>query len=375
MALWSATGYGALDLRENELSERGFELVVAPIGPGEPVFLFGPGAELWRRLVEKPLEDSLADEATLEMLGAFRSMAIARPMPSGRSVLRRVDPPWLRSPLHELVYAIIASVAAELRIDVVFIKGPVLHAQGLRERDHSGDVDCWVRPGDDLRLAQALAEWGWTPLYSPFTGTALPHALTLRAGGWGCAIDVHCRFPGMAISPEKAFDVVYSESEVRRFAGVSVRTPSRLAHSVIAALHAVRPFRGSPPSSYELEDARAVLTAVGEEVLETVGRLGAGFVLHDLLSSAFPHRELPSADAMPPTDWEWRLTPYGPKRHWKAFALIPMRHRARVLRRLIWQPSAEMRVAYDLPEASQWTLIKMRLSRLGQGMRAIVRAR
>lgn len=375
MSEWNATSFGALDLREHELGARGFELVVTPTRSHEPVFLFGTGAELWRRLVTSPLDDTILDSSTREMLKDFRTMGIASSDPQARAQLHRLDRPWLLSPLHELVYALIANVAAENDIDVVFIKGPVLHAQGLRDREHSGDVDCWVRPGDDLRLANAMKEWGWTPLYSPFTSTGLPHSLTLRAGGWGCAIDVHCRFPGMTISPGDAFKLIRAETEQRAFAGVVVHTPSRVAHSVVAALHEVRPFRGARPTTHQIDSARRSLHAAGAACVEMTDRMGAGYVLGEPLRAAFPDQDIRLLNERAPDDWALRLTPYGTRRYLMALRLVPLRQRLRVLRNLVWPASSVMRIGLELPDASGWNLARLRLQRIWQSITSYARSR
>src|SRR5690606_42018301 len=112
----------------------------------------------------------------------------------------------------------------------------------------------------------------------------------------------------------------------------------------IAALHAVRPVRGALASPYDVDAARLVLGAAGAGTLQMVERRDAVYVLKEAVHAAFPQQELSFADTRPPADWQWRLTPYGPKRHWRALRLVPPRQRARVLLRLIWPTNPEMRV-------------------------------
>lgn len=376
MVNWVATSFGALDLRGNEIGEGGYELVVLPAEGTEPVFLFGEGADLWRDLVAgPPHSEPEASASAHEVLHALGEMGIASPNLAHPARLTSIDRPWLVSPIHELVYALLANVAAQENIEILFIKGPTLHAQGLRIRKHSGDVDCWVRPGDDLRLATAMSKWGWTPLFSPFTGTGVPHSLTLRAGGWGCAIDVHSRFPGMNMEPLEAFELVTTNSEEQSFAGVKVRTPVPSVHAVIAALHDVRPYLGAPPSHEQLAKARFALKAAGPETIQMADQMGAGFVMGDSLRATFPELKIEFADERPPADWEFRLSPPGPRRYVKALALVPRRQRPGVVARLLWPSSTTLRIGYETPAASWWSLATMRIARIWRSALALLLSR
>jgi hypothetical protein len=341
---WIAASFGALDLRGHELGAQGYDLAVTPTRPGPPVFLMGEGAQTWLRLTERPVaEDELSAEAR-EIVLQLAEMGVAASAGDG---IAHIDaaPPWLLSPLHELVYALLLRVAQQNDIEILFIKGPTLHAQGLRAREHSGDVDCWVRPGDDLKLARAMIPWGWTPLMSPFTGTGVTHSLTLRAGGWGCAIDVHCRFPGMTVSPLEAFDLVASRAEGRIFAGARCPTPDKATHSIIAALHEMRPTVGRAATEADVRNAAFALQAGGREVVSLVRELAAEYALAAPLRDAFPGEAIEVSDSPPPEDWGWRLTSSGPRRQLKALASVPLRQRPRVIIRLLWQSKAILEAA------------------------------
>lgn len=369
MPSWTAVAFGAMDLRGTDLEAQGFELVVMPVRPGSPVFLMGVGAEVWRTLVGADEGELADDPETEEILATLEDMGVAthdRHHPARIDGLAR---PWLASPFHELVYALLARVAALHSIDVFFIKGPTLYAQGLREREHSGDVDCWVRPGDDLRLADAMREWGWTPLLSPFTGTGVTHSLTLAAGEWGCAIDVHTRYPGIDLARESAFDLVMAESEPRVFAGTVCATPRLAVHGVIAALHSVRPFVGTPAGEAHFREAASVLEAAGPETVEVAERLNAVYALEAPLQRAFPDLELVYPDARPPADWAWRLTRSAPHRHLRALRTVPLRQRPAVVGRLIWPSSEVLRDAGE-PPGTSW--VNRSLSRIRRVIAAAV---
>jgi hypothetical protein len=373
MPSWTAVAFGALDLHGTDLEEQGFELVVVPVYPASPVFLMGPGAEVWRTLVSAGAGGLDSDSENQEILATLEEMGVATHDLDHPARIEELRRPWLTSPLHELVYALITRVAGLHSIDVFFIKGPTLHAQGLRQREHSGDVDCWVRPGDDLRLAHAMREWGWTPLLSPFTGTGVTHSLTLAAGEWGCAIDVHTRYPGIDIDREEAFDAVIAESEPRVFAGTVCATPRRAVHAIIAALHSVRPFIGAPAGEAHFREASAVLAAAGSETIEMAERLNAVYALESSLQRAFPDLALAYPDARQPADWAWRLTGSAPHRHLRALLTVPLRQRPAALGRLIWPSSEMLRAAGEESSTSRASRSLARVRRVISAAVALAR--
>jgi hypothetical protein len=369
---WRAAAVGALDLVGHSIGEEGYELLVLPIGAGAPAYLWGEGAAAWRSMVEQPVADETLDERTREVVLQLEQMGLATASPEVARDAIELARPWLQSPQHELVYALLAEVARENAIEIVFIKGPALHAQGLREREHSGDVDCWVRPGEEVRLAEAMVEWGWTPLYSAFLGTGVPHSLTLQPAEWGCAIDVHSRFPGMAISPEAAFEYVQARSEPRSYAGVRVRTPSTSEHAVMTALHELRPAHGRQPSPTQIANARRALEAAGPETIRSANDLGAGYVLREVLREVYGESSTEGLATPRPDDWAWRSAS-GPRRYVKAFLTVPWRHRARVLVRLIWPSNAMMLSVEGQTEAPVRELVLARVRRFSRAIRVLVR--
>lgn len=372
MSTWVAIAFGALDLRGSEYEAEGFEIVAVPAIPGPPAFLFGEGAAVWRTLLAGPVDDRTLTERDREIVHDLAGMGLASKRTEDPARMWSIAEPWLISVFHELVYALVARVATAHGIDILFIKGPTLHAQGLRDREHSGDVDCWVRSGDDRRLAKAMEPWGWTPLILPFTGTTITHSLTLVVGEWGCAVDVHSSYPGIGVAPAEAFKVLLADSEDRVFAGVTVRTPRDPAHAVIAALHDMRPFEGAMPAAGLVRNAESMLRHGGERVLSVVDRLDAGYVLRVPLERAFGADASRFAAAQPPRDWEMRLETSTSRRHFRALRLVPVLHRPRTLYRLIWPRLATMRISMGDPSASTSTVLRARLRRIGVSIRKLI---
>lgn len=337
---WVAVSYGALDVRTHEFGGHGRDLIVVPIHPGPPLFLYGEGALLWLKFVGGGLHDAELSERERDIAEEMEEMSIVARDPAHPARVDEIRPPWLTSPMHELVYALLSSVAAAEGIDIVFIKGPTLHAQGLRDRAHSGDVDCWVPVADERRFAIAMQRWGWTPAFSAFTGTRVLHSLTLRASEWGSAVDVHTWFPGMAMEPDDAFALVQDRSELREFAGRRVRTPIPALHAVVSALHDVRPLQGRGPGTEQLAKAAETLRRGGASVMELAREANAGYALAEPLRLAYPDVEFDAEGAPVPMDWGWRLQDTTLGSYKEAIKLIPLRDRPRVIFRILW-PTAE----------------------------------
>ncbi|WP_156153170.1 hypothetical protein [Microbacterium oxydans] len=371
MSSWVAICFGALDVRSHELAAGTFEIIVTPTTPGDPLMLHDEGARLWRRLVDAPLADADLTADERDIVTDMEQMGIASRDVDHHARIRHLAAPWLAAPLHELVYALLARVADDVGARILFIKGPTLHAQGLRDRVHSGDVDCWVEPGAETRFARAMEDWGWTPAFSAFTGTRVLHSLTLRASEWGCAVDVHSWFPGITMAPAAAFERAFAATEPREFAGLKVRTPTTDLHAVISALNEVRPLRGELPAQVKIEAAAKILSTAGEPAIETAERFGAEYALAGALPLAFPDRKLDYSNAQVPLDWRWRLQRSPLRVYWAALSIVPLRRRPRVIFRILW-PTAESLRSGPVSERGRGAGLRaLRLQRIRIGLRQI----
>lgn len=355
MGSWVAISFGALDIRGDERFVGAGEYLVTPTVPSTPHVLQGDGARIWRLLLESPLDDDLLDESDRDLLREMQEAGMVSDDVQHPARTQTVARPWMLSPVHELVYALIHHVAAEHNIDVIFIKGPTLYAQGLRAREHSGDVDCWVRPGSERQLANLMRPWGWMPAFSAFSGTRVLHSLTLRSSPWGCAIDVHSWFPGITADPQTAFGIFNAMCEDRMFAGRLLPTPARTAHAVLAALHGVRPVSGAEASEEETQAAVATLRAGGPSSAGIVTKLGAEYALRRALPRAFPEVDFDVENATVPADWAWRLSRTSARLYWEALRLIPARRRAQTIFRVVWPTLGDLRSAApvdDVPRSA-----------------------
>lgn len=372
MTSWIAVAYGALDVADSSLWAEGADLVVVPTKPSMPLALFGEGARLWRRLVDEgavaSAELSAEESAVIEEM-ADAGLAAPGPHPAHITTL---SPPALSSPMHELVYALIANVAREERIRVAFIKGPILHAQGLREREHSGDVDLWLDAEDAAALVRALDPWGWSPGPSDFV-ERMHHSTTLYPREWGCEIDVHTRFPGVAIEPAAAFDLLWQRSESVVLASASCSAPRGPDHAVIQALHLLRPNPKVTLTERDRTAAISGLRAAGAEAIPAAIDFGTLPILRDVLAGAFPGAEIPEPNGSPPRDWELLKAPTTARYHLAVIGTMPWRARPRAIWRAIW-PSAEVaQLSAHRAHRAPRTVLGARLWRLWNGVRQLVR--
>lgn len=373
MTSWVAISYGALDVRDASGIAEGVEVLVTPTLPGTPLGLVDAGAALWQRLVrEGPVED--ADLSDDERVVVAEMVAVGLASADAAHPARRTElaAPWLSSPMHELVYALVASVARDAGIDAVFIKGPVLHAQGLREREHSGDVDLWLDAEDAAALVRALEPWGWSPGPSDFV-ERMHHSTTLYPREWGCEIDVHTRFPGVALDPAAAFDLLCQRSEPVVLASASCSAPRGPDHAVIQALHLLRPNPKVTLTERDRTAAISGLRAAGAEAIPAAVDFGTLPILRDVLADAFPGAEMPESNGSPPRDWELLKAPTTARYHLAVIGTMPWRARPRAIWRAIWPSAEAAQLSAHRAHRTPRTVLGARLWRLWNGVRQLVR--
>jgi hypothetical protein len=373
---WIPIAYGALDVSGSADFADGAEVLVLPTRPGEALCLVGEGSALWRRLITSapaaPASFTSDENAVLAHLSDLGLVAMAASHPAQVTDLR---PPTLSSPLHELVYALVARVAAHRGIACVFTKGPALRLQGLREREHSGDVDLWCDPARVDELADALVPWGWDPAPNPWRGTSIHHTATLTPRRWGCEIDVHRRFPGLVLDDERAFALVLRDAVSVRFAAVDVLVPAPATHAVLAALHAVRPVIGAGPRTPGASaSARGFLSRADGSVARA-RELGAVPVLREELEPLAEPGSLDADAAGTPRDWEWRQQPDHVRAYWMAMRAVSWPVRVRLVLRFVWPPDDVALASARHAGHAATTPRRARWIRLRRGIRDWVRRR
>lgn len=373
---WIPIANGALDVRGVEGFDADADVLVVPTRASEAICLVGEGAALWRRLVASapaPPTAFTADEE--EIVASFAELGLVVTAASHPARVSELHPPVLSSALHELVYALVARVAASRGIACVFTKGPALRLQGLREREHSGDVDLWCDPTRVEDLVDALRPWGWHRSPDPWHGTTIHHTVTLLPDRWGCEIDVHRRFPGLVLDDERAFQLVARDAAPLRFAGVDVLVPATGTHAVLAALHAVRPAIGAGPRTPDASAAAGVFLARAEDSVARARELGAVPALRWELEPLAPAGGLDADAGGVPRDWAWRQQPDRVRAYWMAMSTEPWPMRARLIARFIWPPDDVALASARLTGRVPTTARRARWARLGRGIRDWARRR
>lgn len=372
MTSWIAIGLGAADLRGIDVGDSGAEAAIIPARPADPVAIGGAVADLWRRMVAGPVEDAELDENERALVHEFADYGIASDDGDDPARIRRLPAPWLVSFIHELVYALVARVAAQEALSVVFIKGPIEYRQGLRSRRHSGDVDVWVEPGGIPRLAHALEPWGWNVESDPWDGTAVNHTATLKAGAWGCEIDLHRHFPGCALPADQAFAVLRKNTESMSFCGVKVEVPTAAAHSVIIALHLVRPEVGQDTSPRQIAAATSALARGGAEAAAFAREFRAEAALLEPLRAAFPDQTFEPSYGLP-ANWTWRAQPNRFRSYLAGLRMVPIGQRPRTALRLLW-PADDVALHSEAQVGdTDVNPLLARFKRLSRGIRSALR--
>lgn len=365
---WVAIAYGVVDVSGATQFAEDAELIVVPAVPGDPLAIAHKGARLWRRLVQGAVNDSELDEDERVIVREMVEAGVASARLDHPARMREVPAPWLSSPLHELVYALVQSVARDVGVRITFLKGPALHAQGLREREHSGDVDLWADPERIDTLVSALEKWGWAVQPDIWSSAQINHSVTLVPTIWGCEIDVHRRMPGLGIADRDAFRVIVEHSEPLRFGGVRCEVPQGDYHAVLAALHFMRPEVGVGVRHGAVERASAVLDRIGEGVVPAVGRLDAWIALREALELALPGQHLDSANARPPHDWYWRGQDSKSRAYRMAMRGLPLLLRIKLTYRLLWPEGAVIRASDERQGLRRTGAVRARMRRLKRGL-------
>ncbi|MGP5699918.1 hypothetical protein ACTXPA_13445 [Glutamicibacter arilaitensis] len=341
MKKWIAVSNGAINLGgvSSGVNDENLLAINSIFGTDEPIGLNGIHGKLWEKLVKGPVADSELTEDERRLVTEFMAFGIASDDDAHESRITVVDSPWLQSPLHELVYALVACVARETGIEIVFIKGPILQKQGIRSRHHSGDVDVWVDPDRIAELTEYLTDLGWSEAPDIWAGTEGNHSITMHAHPWACDVDLHRYMPGCGVSPRTAFSVVRENSEEELFASVSCFVPSKPMSRVIYALHELRPEFERKGTLAQIRQCAQVLSDGGDRTLEIVADLKATNALKPALDIGFPESSIDYEPGLP-LNWLWlsqsnRITGY-----LLAIRMLPWRQRIIILSRLVWPSKA-----------------------------------
>lgn len=138
-----------------------------------------------------------------------------------------------------LAHATLQAIAEECGADVLHIKGPAVDPALRPEGRGSVDADVLVRPANLKRLLDGLRRHGWQEVTRLTSGGVVEHSTNWYHGALG-QVDVHVRFPGIQIEPERAFDRLWEGRGTQSIASRSCTVPDLEGQRLILLLHAAR---------------------------------------------------------------------------------------------------------------------------------------
>src|SRR4051794_27084393 len=215
-----------------------------------------------------------------------------------------------------LLHGVVDEVARRRGVRILFIKGPILGQQGLRNAHASIDVDVLVDPARFDELRHDLEGLGWAvrvPSEAP--QVLATHSVTYAHPLWPCEIDVHERFPGFLASPQATFDALWPYRTSATVASRAVPCLKPVPHFAIACLHALRD-PNLEPKRTELRRLVALARETFDEgeratLAGVAGRTGAGETLEPVLEALGVRAHSAAERAIAMTDWRIRTSSTG----------------------------------------------------------------
>ena len=130
-------------------------------------------------------------------------------------------------------------LAAKYGFDMLHIKGAAADVRLGREGRGGSDTDVLVRPSQTESVLAVLRSHGWKLATSFEAGSVFEHAANLFHEQWG-TLDLHVYFPGIRLSREDAFDLMWADREEISLGGHVCAVPSLGCQRLILLIHAAR---------------------------------------------------------------------------------------------------------------------------------------
>lgn len=275
----------------------------------------------------------------------------------------------------------VGAVASSVGARVLFVKGPTLHRQGLREQRQSSDIDVLADPDGFESLCRAIEGAGWRERPSVTLATRVSrHSRTFSSPTWPCDIDVHRWFPGFLNDPRVVFDELWERKTYARFGSQLCPVPDRVSNTLILALHSMR---GTQRQSRHLRELmfleRADFTAVELlQIRELASATGCSETLAPFLSAlsigtheAPPQQDTATARAL--REWHERVDAgsHGAYMWILALRREKLRHRPALLWRALWPSDRDLLLSRPEVQDEFWAKTAARLARIGRGVRSL----
>lgn len=279
----------------------------------------------------------------------------------------------------DLAHAWVYAITSRHGIRALFIKGPSLHRQALREPRVSSDVDVLVESSRFGDLCDALRAAGWVERPGNFVGTRTArHSKTFVMDGWPCDLDVHGFFPGFLADADEVFETLWARRAHLSFAGRACPVADRTSGALILALHCLRGAPDQYRHAAELEQLRhapftpaerydltllARATKSDASLAEVLPRMGVGVdpgaVSNVDAATLRSWRARVDADARGPYIWVSALRRAG----W--------RERPLIIWRAVWPSDRDLLLTRPEIPDQYWAKLRGRVARLGRGIRGL----
>jgi hypothetical protein len=279
----------------------------------------------------------------------------------------------------DLGHAWAAHVAEDLGIRVLLIKGPSLHAHGLRKHRVSRDVDVLVDPRRFEEYCAAIESAGWTERPETFVSARFTvHSRCFSHEGWPCDLDVHRWFPGFLAEPSAVFDALWDRREPLEFAHRACAVPDRIGDILILSLHSLRSSVADRRHRAELEHVIATTVLTEKERADAASlalATGCAATLEDVLPRlgvlvAPPHDELVSLELRA---WRERVISGSSSAYlWMAeLRRAPWHDRFTLVGRAIWPSTRDLHLHTPDLVPAMLPRLRARLARYGRGLRSL----
>jgi len=211
-----------------------------------------------------------------------------------------------------LAHATLQAIADDCGADILHIKGPAVDAALLPAKDEapadataeeaaiprlSQDADVLVRPAHLKRFLAALTRYGWIGKTRLYSGGVVEHSVDWWHPELG-GVDLHVRFPGIRLAPERAFADLWRDRTSTEIAHRACHVPTVDAQRLVLLMHAAR--NGGPASPDVGPCWTNATPAEQERVSELAAALGAQVALAGATGGLDEHADRPEYDL-------WRL--------------------------------------------------------------------
>lgn len=267
-------------------------------------------------------------------------------------------------------------IARNSGIRILHFKGP-LAAELFPERPAGmGDVDIFVDPARAVELAVELERQGWISegaISYPLSN----HALVLtEVDSFHCTFDLHVRYPGIRISDEDAFELLWSSKMSATLCNRTLLVPSRSTHALLLLLESTRNYADHPQRQGRKISGvlNSLSTEEWENLREIARRTGAASALAATVpqiagtQAATPSMDSPLSPASPV--WKARVAETTGLSVWLARILDEPRWTRRsqiALMALLPQPEHGSPGPLS-PLSQAWTIV----SRWGRGLQQLL---